>query len=189
MFVPMTQLSRAGIVTALVLMLLGCEPADRWGTPEYFERLVGARFVPASPPVRCQHESGLDVVGFKRVRLPLELAETLRRRPDILAALPRQLPYERERTLRRWTQGPLSAEARDAFELALAGALAAVDRSRCAGVDAEEVRPSVLASLAKSTTLYSYQWKSFDGRVVAEALEFRVLDPVEGMLYELVNFS
>ena len=41
----------------------------------------------------------------------------------------------------------------------------------------------------RDTTLYSYQWQSVDGRVLPEALEFRILDLVDGVLHELVNFS
>jgi hypothetical protein len=53
-----------------------------------------------------------------------------------------------------------------------------------------EVRELVTRSAAKPTTLHSYQFEAHGGnQVIPEALEFRVLDTQEGVLYELVNFS
>lgn len=181
---------RSVILVALLVSTAACERADRWGTPAYFERLVGHGFTPASAPISCYQGSFVDFVAYKRTALPAELAEALRLTPGSLERLPEQLADERDRTLRRWSPGPLSAEAREAFEFALAGAMHAVEKSGCRGVVANDVRFAMLRSLERrGTTLYSYQWQSVDGRVLPEALEFRILDLVDGVLHELVNFS
>ena len=53
----------------------------------------------------------------------------------------------------------------------------------------DECWGTVEASITKPTTFCTFQYLSPDGRVLAEALEFRILDPIEGVLFELVNFS
>jgi len=174
---------------ALLIVTAACDRRDSWGTPEYFETIISLKFMPAARVIRCQHETGFDYVAFRVVRIPVSAAEALRERSSVLPSFPEQLPYERDRKIQRWTRGELSTEAREALEFALSGAIAAVEESRCDGIRADHVRELVAASIAKPTTWHSYQFKSLDGRVLPEALDFRVLDPVERVLYELVNFS
>jgi hypothetical protein len=119
--------------------------------------------------------------------LPSDVAEKVR--ASALQEFPHQLSSQRERKLQRWTSGPLSNEAREALELALSGAITAIEHSRCRTLKPEQIRQQVRASVAKDTSWYSYEFKSADGRVVPDELEFRVLDPIERVLYELVNFS
>jgi hypothetical protein len=173
----------------LVLLAAACDRRGTWGTPEYFERIVAVQFTPVAPVIRCQQETGFDYVAFRLVRMPADIAEALEQRSSVLPSFPEQLAYERERMIQHWTRAELSTEAREALEFALSGATAAVDESRCDGIRADQVRKLVVATLAKPTTWHSYQFKSLDGRVLPEALEFRVLDPIERVLYELVNFS
>jgi hypothetical protein len=113
----------------------------------------------------------------------------LRAHKGNLASFPHQLPYERERRLQTWTQASLSAEAREAFELAMVGAGQALQDPGCRGINGDDVSTHVAASLRKATTFYTFQYKQVDGRVLAEALDFRVLDLADGILIELVNFS
>jgi hypothetical protein len=164
---------------------------DHWGTPQYFELMLGVPFTPTSPVLRCQSGAGFDYVAFRVVHLPNSVADGFRADSARLAEFPRQDPDELDRTLHRWTRGDLSREARDALDLAVLGAESAVRESKCEGVLPEQVRKWVTASLARQTSWHSYQFKQVPGddRVRPEALDFRVLDPVAGVLYELVNFS
>lgn len=176
-------------VVLLAGTCLGCDPADHWGTPQYFERLTGVAFAPAAPPTRCTQTSGLEVAAFIQVRLPQEAVDRFRERPEALAGFPRQMDYERERKLIPWTRAPLSIEAQTALQLALSGAVAAIDESGCGAVPSAQARESVLPIVSRPSTFYSYQFKPTASEVVPEALEFRVLDLDEGTLYELVSFS
>jgi len=173
----------------LVVTCTSCDPADQWGTPPYFERLTGVAFAPEGPSIRCQKESGFDEVAFVQVRLPREAVDRLRARPGALSGFPHQLDYERERKLKTWASGPLSAEAQAALDLALAGAALAIEESGCGSVSSAEARESVLRAMERPTTFYTYQYKPVGSEVLAEALDFRVLDLEAGVLYELVNFS
>jgi hypothetical protein len=174
----------------LAALSAACGQSD-WGTPDYFERKVGLKFTPVDPLIRCQQETGTNYVAFALVHLPPAAIDAIRQRPLSLSSLPAQRDDERERKIRHWAQGPLSAEAREALSLALGGGVGAVEKSHCAGILPQQVRDSVTASLARDTTLYAYQFKPVPGepRVLPNALEFWVLDPAEGVLYELVNFS
>jgi len=167
----------------------GCASSERWGTPQYFERLTGVAFVPVVPPIRCQQESGLDYVAYRQVRLPDAAIHALRGTASPLAAFPQQLEYERERRLARWVRAPLVPEAQEALRLALSGAVAAIDESGCRALPSNVARDSVLRALGRKTTFYSYQLLAPEGQVRPEALDFRVLDLDAGVLFELVNFS
>jgi hypothetical protein len=163
---------------------------NEWGTPAYFERLLSVQFEPEAPVIRCQ-SGGIDFVAFRVVRVPKSTASTLGENAETLAKFPHQAPHERGRILRRWTSGELSTQAREALALALAGAEAAVVESNCGATASSRIREWVNESLARNTTLHSYQFQPMSGEthVVPEALEFRVFDPVAGLLFELVNFS
>jgi hypothetical protein len=175
---------------SLAISLVVCAScANAWGTPAYFERILSVRFEPEKPVIRCE-TSGLDYVAFRVVHVPTTIAARLAANAQALAAFPHQEPHERERTLRRWTPGDLSAEGREALDLALSGAEDAVRQSSCGAVSSSQIR-WVNKSLARRTTLHSYQFLQIPGdtRAVAEVLEFRVFDPIEALLFELVNFS
>ena len=183
----------AGIYRSVSLgvLLLACAScADTWGTPAYFERILSVRFEPEAPVIRCE-TAGLDYVAFRVVHVPATTAVTLGANPEALGGFPHQAPHEKERILRRWTSGDLTTQAREALDLALSGAEAAVIESNCGAVASTEIRAWVNKSLARGTTLHSYQFQQMSGetRAVAEALEFRIFDPVERLLFELVNFS
>jgi hypothetical protein len=177
------------LLAAILSVATAC--ADNWVTAAYFELILGVPFTPTPPVVRCQSGTGFDYVAFRIVHLPGTIVDALRANPVGLASFPRQTLDEQDRKLRRWTQGTLSQEARDALELALLGAEAAVEESKCDGVLPRQVREWVATSVARDTSWHSYQFKQLPGedRVLPEALDFRVLDPVAGVLYELVNFS
>jgi hypothetical protein len=173
---------------ALVLALAASCGADRWGTPEYFERLTGVRFAPDGQVVRCQLESGPDVAAFIKVRLSKNTIRMLNEQAASMSNYPRQLDYERERRLQRWGNNPLSDEGKAILDWALLGADHAIEQSKC-GVSSQEARKAVLQALGRSTTLYSFQYKRVGADAGPEALDFRILDLAEGVLYELVNFS
>ena len=180
--------------TSLALVLLiatctNCKPADRWGTPAYFERLTGTAFAPDSESIRCQKETGFDVVAFAKVRLPKEALDRLRARTALLSEFPHQMDYERDRRLRKWATGALSTEAHEALHLALEGAVASIDETDCGAAPSAQAEASVVRAMGGPMTFYTYQFKPIAGEVVSEALEFRVLDLESGVLYELVNFS
>jgi hypothetical protein len=147
------------------------------------------RFVPTQPVMRCQDEVGFDFTAFRRVGLPQSAVETLRNGPKKLATLPRQFPYERDRRLQKWSQSPLSIEAREALEFAMVGAVAAVEHAGCHNIDSDRIRSAVSDSLRKPTTFYMFQYKRVGDQVLPEALDFRILDLADGILFELVNFS
>jgi hypothetical protein len=180
--------SRANQLAVFLLACAGC--ADAWGTPAYFERILSVQFVPEKPVIRCE-TAGIDYVAFRVIHVPATTAVRLGANAEALAAFPHQAPHERERILRRWTSGDLSMQAREALDLALSGAEDAVVESNCGAVSSSQIREWVNKSLARPTTLHSYQFRQVSGetRVVAEALEFRMFDPVERLLFELVNFS
>lgn len=167
----------------------GCGPTDRWGTPQYFERITGVAFEPAGPSIRCQQETGFDYVAYRQIRLPQSAIDVLQGQPSALATFPHQLDYERERRLALWARTPLSPEAQTALEFALSGAVAAIDESGCGALASADARESVQRALGRQTTFYSYQLKAPAGQVLPEALDFRILDLEAGVLYELVNFS
>jgi hypothetical protein len=188
--VRVVHTQRVRTILGLALLATACSRSETWGTPEYFERIVGVRFEPSAPVIRCQQETGFDHVGFRIVRMPDPTTAYVRANISLLTSHPRQEPYERQRTLVHWSEGPLEGRAREAFEFALLGAEAAVEESACEGMRSRRVRDLVMRSLVKPTTLYSYQFDAHDGdQVIPEALDFRVLDTQEGVLYELVNFS
>ena len=178
-----------GVLTLVGSILPGCGGGDDWGTPAYFERVVGIGFTPAAPVVTCSDDSGPGVLAFHLVQLPVDAADTLRGRGAALKELPRPLSSNQQRRLQPWTHGALSDEAREAFELALSGAAAAIEHSRCRTMKSAQIVQQIRASLSRDTTYYSYEFKPVDGRVSSNELEFRVLDPVDRVLYELVNFS
>jgi hypothetical protein len=183
----MTRIFRSG--WALVsLIALGCNGPGEWGTPEYFERIVGVKLTPGAPVVTCADDSGPGVLAFRRVQLPADVADKLRE-GAVLRGLPQQPSSEQQRKLQQWTHGALSEEARQAFELAVSGAATAIEHSRCRTLKSEQVVQQIRAALAKDTTWYSYGFKSADGRVASDDLEFRILDPIDRVLYELVNSS
>jgi hypothetical protein len=178
-------------LVSFAIFLLACAGcADTWGTPAYFERILSVQFEPDAPVIRCE-TTGLDYVAFRVIHVPATTAVRLGANAEALGAFPHQAPHERERILRRWTSGNLSTQAREALDLALSGAEDAVVESNCGGVSSSQIREWLNKSLARPTTLHSYQFQQVSGetRVVAEALEFRIFDPVEGLLFELVNFS
>ncbi len=182
--------THSALSLAMVAVLCaGCESRDRWGAPEYFERLTGAAFVPAETPIRCQQETGFDYVAYRQVRLPESAVDTLRSQASTLITFPRQLEYERERRLARWARVPLDSEAHKALQLALSGAVAAIDESGCGTIASTVARDSVIRAIGRSTTFYSYQLNAPQGQVLSQALDFRVLDLEAGVLYELANFS
>ena len=185
----MLRLAQCTTAALLLAMCAGCDPADRWGTPEYFERPIGVPFAPEGQVVRCQHEGGIHHVAFTRVRLPQHAVDALRSQVSALSRFPQQLEHERNRRLRSWAAGPLSTEAQAALELALAGAADAVEKSGCATVVSDDPRQVITGILARPTTFYTYQYSPTGAELSAEALEFRVLDLDAGVLYELVNFS
>jgi hypothetical protein len=98
-----------------------------------------------------------------------------------MQGLPRRLSSNQQSTLQPWAHGTLSADAREAFNRAVIGAATAIEQTPCRTMGSGEVLRRVRESLAKETTWYSYE------RASAEELEFRVLDPIERVLYELVN--
>ena len=175
---------------AIVAVTCAACAAEAWGTPAYFERILSVRFEPDAPIIRCQ-AGGIDYVAFRVVRVPATTAATLGGNANALATFPHQGPQESGRMLRRWTSGELSTQAREALDLALLGAEAAVAESNCGAVASSRIREWINESLARRATLHSYQFQPAAGesRVVAEALEFRVFDPVAALLFELVNFS
>jgi hypothetical protein len=182
--------SRALLRIALFAALAaGCEASGQWGTPQYFERITGVAFVPNGRVIRCQQETGFDYVAFRQVRLPQSAIDILRRQPSMLAAFPHQLEYERERRLARWARVPLGPEAQEALDLALSGAVAAIEESRCGALASIAARESVLRAIERPTTFYSYQLLAPEGQILPEALDFRLLDLEAGVLFELVNFS
>jgi hypothetical protein len=178
-----------GALTLCSVMLFACTGQDEWGTPEYFERIVGVKFTPAAPVVTCTDDSVPGVLAFRLVELPADVGDRLRDRGDVLQGFPRQASSERDLKLQPWTRGALSDQAREAFELAVSGAATAIEHSRCRTMKSEQIVQQIRSSLAKETTWYSYEFKPTDGRISADELQFRVLDPVGRMLYELVNFS
>ena len=151
--------------------------------------MTGVAFEPDGPFIHCAQTSGFDVVAFSKVRLPQEAVYQIREQPEVLSGFPRKMEYERERKSETWAAGSLSTEAQTALELALVGAVAALDESGCVTVPSAIARQSVLRAVGRPTTFYSYQFKPVESEVVPEALEFRVLDLEDGVLYELVNFS
>ncbi len=184
------RLTHAALGLALLATFCpGCESPGRWGTPEYFEQLTGVAFVPAGPSIRCQQETGFDYVAYRQVRLPQSALDVLRAQSSALSTSPHQLDYERERRLVRWARTPLGSEAEKALQLALSGAIAAIDESGCGAIASTAARESVLRAIDRPKTYYSYQLLAPSGEIRAEALDFRVLDLEAGVLYELVNFS
>jgi hypothetical protein len=167
----------------------GCTAREDWGTPDYYERIVGVKLAPAAPPVTCTDDSVPGVLAFRVVQLPPAFGDALRARSNALQGLPHQLPSERERKVQPWTHGALSDEARQAFELAITGAATAIEHSSCRTMKSEQVMQQIRSVLAKDSTWYSYEFKAADGKVTTDQLLFRVLDPVGRVLYELVNFS
>jgi hypothetical protein len=171
----------SAVLMLLSVMLLGCNRREEWGTPEYFERLIGVRFTPATPPVTCSDDSGPGLLAFRLVQLPGDVADKLRGSGAALQGFPRQLSSDQQSNVQPWTHGALSTDAREAFDRAVIGAATAIEQSPCRTMKSGEVLRRVRDSLAKETTWHSYE------RASAEALEFRVLDPVDRVLYELVN--
>jgi hypothetical protein len=184
------KLGRLAVMIWLAVLSTACGQSD-WGTPEYFERQLGLKVIPVEPVIRCQQETGTNYVAFALVHLPPETIDAIRQHPMSLSSLPASRDAERDRKIHHWTPGPLSAEAREALNLALEGGAGAVEKSRCSGILPQQVRDSVMASMARDTTLHAYEFKPVQGesRVLPNALEFWVLDPAEGVFYELVNFS
>ncbi len=170
------------------IVVLGCK-REEWGTPEYFERIVGLKFIPAAPVVTCTDDSVPGSLAFRVVQLPADVGDTLRDRGAVLQGFPHQLSSERERKMQPWIHGALSDEAREAFELAVSAAATAIEHSSCRTMKSEQVVQQIRSSLAKETTWYSYEFKPTDGRVSSDELEFRVLDPIGRVLYELVKLS
>jgi hypothetical protein len=178
------------VVSALSVATAACAASAPWGTPRYFERVVGLAFAPDGPIVECRLEWGMDYAAFRRVRLPAAVTTELRRRePDVLRRHP--LPLAADDTRRRfeWRRGPLTADARKALDFALSGASSAIEASKCQGVDTARMRTAVANALQRSATYHAFQFESESGEVVPEALEFRILDLDEGVLYELDDFS
>jgi hypothetical protein len=172
-----------------VALCTGCESSDQWGTPQYFERITGVAFAPVGSSIRCQQNTGFDYVAYRQVRLPKSAIDTLRAQSSALNTFPHQLEYERERRLARWARVPFGPEAQEAFQLALSGAIAAIDKSGCGALPSITARESVLRAIGRPTTFYSYQLLAPEGQVLPQALDFRLLDIDAGVLYELVNFS
>jgi hypothetical protein len=177
-----------GVVSLFSVMVFGCK-GEEWGTPEYFERIVGVKFTPAAPVMRCTDNSVPGVLAFHVVQLPPEVGDLLRDRGAALQGFPRQLSSERARKLQPWTHGALSDQAREALELSLTGAATAIEHSTCRTMKSEQVVQQIRSTLARETTWYSYEFKPTEGRVSSDELQFRVLDPIGRVLYELINFS
>jgi hypothetical protein len=184
----MSHVKRLAAVALLLVFCASCGP-DRWGTPEYSEQLTGVQFAPDGQVLFCRDEAGLDFAAFVRVPLSKDTVRMLNERAAAMSNHPRQLDYERDRRLQRWGNGPLSDEARSVLDWALLGAEHAIKESKCGALPGQDVRKAMLEALGRPTTLYSFQYKAIGAEVSPEALEFRILDLEEGVLYELVNFS
>ena len=181
---------RLAVAGVLCLGVARCTTTESWGTPRYFERVVGIAFAPRGAVVNCRVDAWIDFSAFRRVPLPPSVAADLRARgADVLHGHPLPGAGEGERRRVEWRRGPLSADARRALDFALTGAASAVESSACPGGNAARMRAAVLAGLGRPTTFYTYQFESDTGEVQPEALEFRILDLDEGVLYELVEFN
>lgn len=186
----MTRRLRLAVAGVLFLPALGCTAIEPWGTPRYFERVVGVGFAPDAAVVNCRVEVWVDYSAFRRVPLPAAVAADLRQRgADILRGHPLPVAEERERRRFAWRRGPLSVEARKALDFALLGAESAIESSACPAGDAARMRAAVADALGRPTTFHTFQFASDTGEVQPEALEFRILDLDQGVLYELVEFS
>jgi hypothetical protein len=185
-----THRLRLAVAGVLCLAVAGCTAAEPWGTPRYFERVIGVAFAPHGAVVHCRVEAWVDYSAFRRVPLPPSVAADLRQRgADILRGHPLPLAAEGKRRRVEWRQGPLSADARKALDYALTGAASAVESSACPAGNASRMRAAISNALARPTTFHTFQFESDTGEVQPEALEFRILDLGEGVLYELVEFS
>jgi hypothetical protein len=165
----------------------GCA-GPREPTAAYVQQLLGVSAAPVISAA-CIDRGGFDYVAFRRVELPVAAVDALRRDVSVLLELPRPDPGEPHLRVRRWIAGPLSAEAKRAFALALAGAEAAVVDSGCRVTSAEAARQAIWRALARPTTFHSFAYWSDSADVQAEQLDFRILDLEDGVLYELANHS
>ena len=168
------QVSRLACVA--FAFLIGCSNSNQ------AERLVGTHFTEVGPIVRCFRQSGMDIVGLIVVRMSIEDARAIAADSERLRKFPELDQSIQGLRLVRWTSGPLSEEGRRAFEFALEGL---VDDCN----DPKKLEQEILVALSKPTTYHSYQFIPVNGRVAPEALRFHILDPENGLLYELENLS